>query len=243
MTRSLYRRRALALLAAAVLWLTCFAAQPAIAALADPHHPTPHQTQSRDYFGQCNANSPCVADAGPHTWCYGDSLADGQHSWLNQRILDWMNKLETFSGVKAAYVGTCDTSGTAQTDVIFKAADLSTPGELADTTCMKMSDAYPTTRCDRNTIRIDQPDLLQGDNDNAEADAVVCHEVGHSLGLGHNETQSHADCMTYQVRGSYCPCYWDSGHYFTATPDGADYWHKYDDHHIAHIQSTPAYTG
>lgn len=125
------------------------------------------------------------------------------------------HSLDYHTNAEREFDDPCDTSGHPQTDVRWDNNDLD-PGVRGQTSCAER--APETGYCDRFQVVLDLAQLNHGDNDEQDQDKTACHELGHSVGLGHHDDGG--DCMRNGER-----------------PDNDDKWEHYSPHHEDHINA------
>lgn len=121
-----------------------------------------------------------LADSTTHTFCYESSFTTsttvGKYGMIR---LDNSTDMDYFE------YSTCANN----TDVWWMEADLA-PGKRGSRTC-----AVPesSSRCNRSNITLDFVELDVGANDWHDRRKTALHEVGHSVGLNHDEGST--NCM------------------------------------------------
>lgn len=119
------------------------------------------------------------ADGTTHVYCYHESVTIyGPLSYA-------MVNLDSQTDMTRSYSSTCYSS----TDVVWIEGDLA--GTLRGSRgCVK---AISSTICDSSELTLDYAQIDVGSDDDEDRKKTACHELGHSVGLGHHDTSS--DCM------------------------------------------------
>lgn len=139
-----------------------------------------------DPWGTNTSDTGAHPDAGPHTYCYGATV-DNQDIKDNIFEAEWI-ALNDETQADVVYISTCNTSGTSETDVLWRLQDLP-PAVLGNTFCEDFDGGV----CDQNYVELDVPEINLGDHDEIDQTSTACHELGHSVGLTHGGASG--DCM------------------------------------------------
>ncbi len=163
---------------------------------------------SSDPFGGCSTatGEGCRADSTAHSYCYG---AGFNASLEDEADFAMQTSLDRDTVMSDLYVAPCDSS---TTDVIWK--DGYIDGARGRYECLSPFVGYePDGICFVSRVTLDPDVINQGSNDAEDRKKTACHEVGHSVGLQHGDTET--DCM---INGEI--------------PDTTAQWRTFNQHHI-----------
>lgn len=120
-----------------------------------------------------------VADGSTHVYCYDGSVS------VYSAPSYAMKNLGIQTDMVESYSSTCYSS----TDVVWIEGDLA--GNLRGSRVC--TDQSNPGICGANDVTLDIDELNEGSNDDADRKKTACHELGHTLGLGHDDPNT--DCM------------------------------------------------
>lgn len=149
-----------------------------------------------DAWGTDTTDTGQHPDGSWHSYCWGsgfDSTLQDNASFAESDSLGGPTE------ATVQYFSTCNLSGSGETDVVW--LDDNLPGDTrGETYC----EDYDGDYCDQSYLTLDPAEINEGSNDEADTTKTACHELGHTVGLTHNNT---TDCMIGGERPSLSTIY------------------------------------
>lgn len=149
-------------------------------------------------------NDRRVADDSIHTYCLTSTFVMEEHKLVPEYAMYWLDQTTDLSDQAQACL--------SATDAWWYKADL--PAGIRGSRSCVVVEAIGI--CDRSNLSIDFVEVDIGANDWEDRRKTACHELGHSVGLGH-------DTVSCMVSGEI--------------PNIAEQWRRYSGHDISHMNA------
>lgn len=135
-----------------------------------------------DIFGTYTGGAGPHADSALHTYCFDSSLNSAREGAVHGA----MDYLQNYTDMSSAFATSCGSA----VDVNFQEANLA--GSIrGDYVCLTL-DPNDSTRCMASRVRLDIAQLQTNTFYANNLAKTIRHEVGHSVGLRHSDSDEHA---------------------------------------------------